>query len=530
MSLNPPESEPQDLAESLPAEPLPAEPLPAEPLPAEPRPAEPRRPSSLQRGSMFTAGLLVVLALFVMVNYLGLRHYKRFDWTASQLYTLTEKSETVIKAVDRDIDIILLLNPQSDLYVAAGELVDRVVAANPRHIRRRDLDAAKDLLAVQRLVDRHDIRRDNVIVVAGADDKRVIGEYELAEYDYSRAQYGEPPTLQSFKGEQLIVSALLSLQEADKPSILFTAGHGEAPLTPGDPRSLSQAREILGGDNFDIREWAEPGQAVPPDTDLVVIAGPTANFLPPELEALDRYLKRGGRLLVFADPAFENESTELKSLGLEDWLTFYGVRLGRDLVVDPAGELPFYGPETLFTDQYGDHVIVETPRQTRTRVLMPLVRSVSALAENPASAEVTELVKTSADGWGETGLDAPGAWTQDGDDLPGPVSVAVAVAVPVDGTDGMSESPEEARLVVFGDLDWAADPQLANGANGVLLLNTFNWLVEREELIDIEGKAPQQSRLTLLDGELFMLYALFVLLLPALAACAGIWIALQRRR
>ena len=493
----------------------------------------PARPDRLLKGSALTAGILVVTALFLMVNYLALRHYKRFDWTAGRLYTLTDKSKTVIAGVDQDIDIILLLRPDSELFTAAGEMVDRVVAANPSHIKRRDLDAAKDLLELQQLIERHDIRRDNVIVVAGAHDKRIIGEHELAEYDYSGVQYGEPATLTSFKGEQLIVSALLSLQEADKPKILFTAGHGEAPLAAGSERSLSQAREILGGDNFDIQEWSSLGEDVPDGTDLVVIAGPTANFLPPELETLDRYLSGGGRLLVFADPVLENGSTRYKELGLEDWLSGYGARLGRDLVVDPSVELPFFGPETLFTDQYGDHIIVDTPRRTGTRVLMPMARSVAAQADNPAGAEVSELILTSAEGWGETGLDRLPSLVQDADDLPGPVPVAVAASLPASGSSDTSEETQdgdEARLVVFGDVDWATDSQLANGANGMVLLNTFNWLVQREQLIDIEGKAPKQSRLTLLDGELLMLYGLFVLALPGLAACAGLWIALQRRR
>ena len=471
-----------------------------------------------------------MIALFLMLNYLGLRHYKRFDWTRDQLYTLSDKSKTVIDGLDQDVDIIMLLNPSSELYRATAEIVDRVAAANPQRIRRRDMDAAKDLLAVRQLIDQHNIDRDNVVVVAGRDDKRIIGEYELAEYDYSGAQSGQPPTIAKFKGEQLIVSALLSLQENEKPQILFTSGHGEAPLAPGSARSLSQAREILGGDNFDIREWGstESGE-IPSDTDLLVIAGPTTNFLPPERDVLDRYLKQGGRIMVFADPGFGPGSETLKTLGLEDWLGHYGIRLQADLVVDPSSELPFYGSETLFTDRYGRHPIVETLRQTRTRVLMPLTRSVSAMVDNPAGAEVTELITTTEEGWGEVHLDRLGELNRDADDLQGPVSVAVAATLPV-STESSEFEKEEARLVVFGDLDWATDSQVANGSNGLLLLNTFNWLVEREELIDIEGKAPEQSRLTLFDSELFTLYAIFVLLLPAFAGTIGLWIAVRRRR
>ncbi len=541
--------------------------------------------NALLQGTTLSLAVIVVTILFLLLNYLSMRHYKRWDWTSAELYTLSEKSKQVVRDLDRDVDIIVLLDPASELYTAASELLDRYEATNPQRIERRDMDAAKDLLALQQLVDQYDIQRDNVIVVAADGDKRIIAEHELVEYDYSGAQFGQPPTMKAFKGEQLITSAILSLVEARKQKLVFTTGHGEATFDPGDARSLSQAREILGGDNFEIEEWSSLGaQEVPVDADLLVIAGPTTNFLPPELELFDAYLKQGGRLLLFADPAFGPGSTGVADLGLEDWLRGYGVETQNDIVVDPAIELPFFGPETLYTDQYGVHPIVESLEQTGTRVMLPLVRSVAAADDPPAGVEVTELITTSDQGWGETNLEALTAVTFDDQDLPGPVPVAVAVTLAVTpkmssdmaseaggdaesdevDKDDLDTAPEpvseetedaepdpleaepmeepttdeaaagdgsqQARMVIFGDLDFATDAQVANGAHGLLLLNAFNWLVEREKLIDIEGKAPTQSRLSIADTELMGLYGIFILLMPALAVAAGIWIALQRRR
>lgn len=514
-------------------------------------------PNPLLETTSLSLGILIVTALFLMVNYLGMRHYKRWDWTSAQLYTLSEKSKQVVKDLDHDVDIVVLLNPASELYTAVSELLDRFVAENPGRITRRDLDAAKDLLELQQLVDQYDIQRDNVIVVAGAGDKRIIGEHELAEYDYSGAQFGQPPTMKAFKGEGLITSAILSLVEAEKPKLVFTTGHGEARFDPSDPRSLSQARDLLGGDNFEIEEWSSLGaSAVPEDADLLVIAGPTTNFLPPELEIFDAYLRDGGRILLFADPAFQPGSTAAADLGLTDWLRGWGVEIQSDIVVDPTSELPFFGPETLFTDRYGAHPIVESLDQTRTRVLLPLTRSVAAADESPADVFVTELVTTSEEGWAETDLENLTAVALDDNDVPGPVPVAVALTLDrgsdddsselagddeTSATDGsesetaqaeasQADGSREARMVVFGDLDFAADAQISNGANSLLLLNAFNWLVEREQLIDIEGKVPTQTRLSIDGSELMGLYAIFVLLMPALAVAAGLWIALQRRR
>ncbi|MCG8459757.1 MAG: Gldg family protein [Holophagales bacterium] len=538
-------------------------------------------PSSRRRavveGTTLSAGVIVVLALFAMANYLSMRHYWRADWTSSSLYTLSEKSETLVRDLDRDVDIVVLLSRESELYAAMDELIDRYVAANPERMSRRDLDSARNLLELQQIIDRYGIDRDNVIVVASEGDKRVIGEYELAEFDYSGAQFGQPPALAEFKGEQQITSAILSLMEARKPKVVFTTGHGEAPFEAGGTRPLAQARELLGQDNFELETWSTLGAAaVPEGTDLLVIAGPTSRFLPPELELIGSYLDGGGRLLLFLDPSFGPEGRELQDLGLEEWLRGYGIEVGRDVVLDPELAVPFYGPETFYTTSYGSHPVVEGLEQTGTPVIWTLARSVRAADPEMSGLgadEVVELSSTSVGGWAEsTPTDGPVEPSEG--ELRGPISIAVATTFPAsrgeagdggianaevgdgvigdgdpaleettDGpTDGSEpsagdgaesdteEAAEEARMVVFGDLDFATDTQLGNAGNGVLLLNTFNWLVEREALIEIEPRKPEKTRLSVNQDELGTIYLMVLFVLPGASLLLGVWIAMRRRR
>ncbi len=85
-------------------------------------------------------------------------------------------------------------------------------------------------------------------------------------------------------------------------------------------------------------------------------------------------------------------------------------------------------------------------------------------------------------------------------------------------------------MVVFGDVDFASDMGVASGDNAVLLLNALNWLIKREELIDIEGRKPAQTTFTLSRGELSQVYLLVLVILPGLAVAFGVWIYLRRRR
>lgn len=530
------------------------------PTPTPPSPSRPPEPNPLVDGSVLGAGVAMALLLFGMVNYLAIRHYERFDWTASKVYTLSEKSRAVATDIRQPIELVSFLDPAAEVHAQVDELLDRYAAANPTYLRKRVVDPARDLLAAQRLVDQLGIKNPDVVVLAlladdgTVADKRVIDERDLAEYDYSGVQFGQGPSMEAFKGEQLITSNLLALVEAKKPRVLFTVGHGEARLDPGDGRALSAAQDLLGKDNFDIDTWSLLGDTeIPADTDLLVIAGPQTTFLQPELDALSRYLDAGGRMLLMVDPDLDSvaedssvagdssmaagssvtdsavaESTDPSASGLDQWLRGYGVALGDDLVIDPQNPLPFYGAETIYTDSYGFHPIVEALEQTRTPTLMPLARSIGRVDADTGDAgpattgpAVTELVRTSAAGWAETDLGRLDAIDLDDADRPGPISLGVAVEL----------GPEDAgRLVVFGDLDFATDAHLGNGANGILLLNAFNWLVKREKLIDIEARRPAQTRLELSRGELINVYLLVLLVQPALALLVGFWVYRTRRR
>jgi ABC-type uncharacterized transport system involved in gliding motility auxiliary subunit len=487
-----------------------------------------RRRRLVKTGTL-SAGILLLLALLAIVNYFGWKYYKRFDWTGSQIYSLSQKSRDVLRQLRHDVDVVMLMPPEQNLYEPTRELLARYAAASPR-IHLRVVDPAKNAALAEQLARRYNVTTAGVVFASGK-DRRVVDSSELADFDFSGVQLGQQPEMTGYKGEQLFTSALLQLSEGRKPKILFTTGHGEHSLDDPGPRGLSSAREILGRDNFEMEEWASLGKAAVPDkTDLVVIAGPTSSFVPPELNALAAYLRSGGRLLILLDPVLTGST--LVDTGLESWLAGYGVEVGRDIVVDPSNPLPFFGSETLFVKDYGEHPITKAMRSGNLPVLVSLVRSVGQSGKGgkgeappPAGVKVTELLRTSSQGWGETDLAHLDQVTKDAKDVPGPVSLGVAVEIQGGG------GARPARMVVFGDSDFAVN-QLAraNVTNSMLLANSLNWLVERETLLGIPPRKTAQVRLSLTSGEMRTVYLLALLVLPGLAVAAGIYVHFRRRR
>jgi ABC-type uncharacterized transport system involved in gliding motility auxiliary subunit len=500
----------------------------------------------LVKGSTWGAGALLVLALVGIVNYLGMKYYQRYDWTSSKLYSLSEKTSNILAGLGQDVDVTLFLQPSSSLHDPAKELLERYAAKSPR-VKLRVVDPERNLAEAQTLVDRYQVASLNVVVFESGGDRRVIEESALADYDYSGVQFGQGPTLTGFKGEEAFTGAILELVEKRKPRVLWTSGHDEASLDDTGPEGLSQLRAILGQENLDMSAWASLGEsAVPEGTDLVVVAGPRAAFAQPELDLLGGYLDGGGRLLVLLDPELDGQGG-LIATGIEAWLAGRGVEVGDDLVVDPSATVPFYGDETIFVSAVGRSPVAEKLAQAKLPVIFPLARSVR-LGPLPAGLEGQTLLQTSADGWGERDLANLRGIAKGDDDVAGPVPVGVAVAAAAAAPEALDEenldeepvAPEPTpaaaepkpawRLVVLGDSDFLRNGAVANVGNPTLASNAFNWLLERERLIGIGPKRPEQARLTLTPGQLSAITWLSLAGLPALAVAAGVGVHLRRRR
>lgn len=486
----------------------------------------------LVRTGTLSAGVLLVAALFLILNYLGWKYHHRFDWTAGGVYTLSEKSRNVLKELDKDVEFVVFLTPGDELYQPVREILSQYDAESQR-VSVRYFDPERNPVEAQQLIQKYGVSNTGLVVAVSGDDRRAIDSSELAEMDYSAMQMGQAPKMTGFKGEQRFTGAILQLSEGRKPKVLFTTGHGERSLDDQDVHGLNSVQQILGPDNFELEEWSSlNAAAVPQGTDLVVIAGPTSAFVESELRAFSTYLANGGRLLVLIDPTLgQTAGSGLLSTGLEQWLAGYGAVVGNNIVIDPGRTYPNSPPYTFFPDDYSDHPITQPLSQAGVPVLMNVARTVAA--GSSGANKVTELLRTSGEGWGETGLAQAEQVEKGPQDLAGPVPLGVAIEGPQgEGQpEGQPQGKQPFRMVVLGDSDFATN-QLVQGIppNAVLLANSLNWLAAREALLTIPPKKTESVRLNLEPGQLRNFYLTALLLLPTLAIVAGVVVSMRRKR
>lgn len=458
------------------------------------------------------------LALVVMVNYLGFRHYFRHDMTKEKIYSLSEESEKVLKGLNKDVVVYVLFNPINPIYDNLRELLERYKTVSP-HVQVKYLDVEKNPLEAEKLVKELNITSNNVVVVKSGEKKKFLYQSDLAEMDYQGIRFGQSPRVKSFKGEGAITSAILNVSEEKQLHIGFLTAHGEKSIDDFNNEGLSALKDELEKENYKVSTVSLLGkEKFPPDINLLVIPGPKLAFLSQELELLDSFLQKGGRLLVLYDPILKEKS--FGTTGLEKWLTTYGIEVVPCVVIDPGQTLPFFGPETIYVSNYRSHAITNKLKKYPT--IFPIMAAVRTANTDKEGVKSQILMESTNKAWGEKDLKR--LLTQhdvekNDTDLPAPVPLGA-----------VSEKEKGFRIVVIGDSDFMTNGQINNLGNALLALYTIHWLAQQEERIAIPPKALEQVRLALSAKQMRTLFFITVIGMPLFGILLGIIIWRRRRK
>jgi ABC-type uncharacterized transport system involved in gliding motility auxiliary subunit len=169
---------------------------------------------------------------------------------------------------------------------------------------------------------------------------------------------------------------------------------------------------------------------------------------------------------------------------------------------------------------YPDHKIVQ---RFNVMTFFPLARSVAPATPPVAGLSVQPLIESADRSWGETDMKSNEVGFDEKVDLKGPVPIATVV------TKDISEG-KKARLIVFGDSDFAINANFSNQGNGNLFLNTVKWLAGDESFISIKTKNPTDRPITMTETGGRTVSFLTQLAFPAASLIAGILVWVRRRR
>ncbi|MGZ3770790.1 MAG: GldG family protein [Bdellovibrio sp.] len=440
-------------------------------------------------------GTLIVLmiAVLIVVNYLGVKHYKTWDFSTGKTNTLSEQSVQLIKGLDSDLKVLFFYK--------------KGVEGNEEN-RRQFRELIKKYQDIS-----SKIRLDFIEVNERPDLAKEYGVDKGSGVVFLDYQ-GRRNRVEKID-EQEFTSALVKVTRKQDKNIYFTIGHGEKDLNDKrEALGLGSLKLMLENNRYTVKELPlVQNPKVPADADVVVIAGPVQNFQPNEISALEAYLKSGGSLLL----ALESQNTA----GLDKLVDKLGVQLQNNYVLNVVDTVmgkglnqgPTMGAVFSSTNQI-------TKSFGRGEVTMFRYPQSLKVTHAPEGVTVDEIVKTSKDSMAFTSMnfsaEAPeGSYT---------------LVDEINGRwPGNDDKAKPFTVILAGDVDFISNQMLYQNLNRDLLLNSIASLAKEENLISITPKETEATKLMMTPTKFTLFLFAFIIPLPLLLLGTSVGLWLKRR-
>lgn len=440
-------------------------------------------------------GTLIVLMLAVLsvVNYLGVKHYKTWDFSTAKTNTLSDQSIKLVKDLQADLKVLF--------FYKKGVEGNEENRKQFRELIKKYQDiSSKIRLDFVEVNERPDLAKDY-----GVDKGSGV---VFLDYEGRRNRVEKID-------EQEFTSALVKVTRKQDKNIYFTVGHGEKDLNERrEALGLGSLKLMLENNRYKVKELALiQNPKIPEDADVVVIAGPIQGFQDFEIAALEAYLKAGGSLFL----AIESQN----SAGLDKLVNKLGVQLQNNYILNVVETVMGRG---LNQGPTMGAVFSSTNKITKSfgRSEVTLFRHPQSLkkVQAPEGIVVDEIVRTVPNAMAFESMRFGG----DGPEASYSIVDEVSGRWP-----DSDKSAKEFSVIVAGDVDFISNQMLYQNLNRDLVLNSIASLAKEENLVSITPKEPQTTKLVMTETKFTIFLFAFIIPLPLLLLGTSIGLWLRRR-
>lgn len=438
--------------------------------------------------------ILIVIAVIVVANVLADRYNKSYDATSNKRYSLSEQTAKIVKGLKQDATITYF--NQSTRFRDGRDLLEEYKNLSPK-VKVDYVDPDKDPQRAR--------------------------EAGIRNFGTAIIQVGAKKEEAKSMTEEGITGAFIRDLKSNTRSVCFLSGSGEHQIDDSDREGFSQFKQLLAKDNYETKTidlLQKP--EVPNDCTALVIAGPSRDYVQPEVDAIKKFVEDGGRAFFMLDPPLKMGRSDIADNdALTTLLQSWGVTVDKDLILDlsPVGQIFGLGPQVALVSNYSSQPIVSEIKRTATG--FPLARSIQI--KNSEKTTVEKLFDSSTSSLATTNLSSDRISVQDPNNKKGPLTMAAA------GTYNTGKQNSQGRFVVIGSSGWAANRFLDFNGNSDLALNAVNWLASDEDLISIRPKPPENRRVTMTQRQFNAVLVTSQFILPLMVVVAGFGVWWKRR-
>jgi gliding-associated putative ABC transporter substrate-binding component GldG len=476
------------------------------------------------RSQLFTT-IGLIIGIIIAINLLGSEFHLRLDLTEDNQYTLSDATNDILGNLEEPVTIKAFFSKNlpphinktrqdfQDILVeyaslADGQLLYEFVDPNSQESVEQD--------ATQKGI------RPVLINVREKDQVKQQKAFLGATVQLGDKTEVIPFIQPGAAMEYALSTAIKKISIDNKPEIGFVQGHGEPSLS-----EMVEAQEQLNVLYKPVEVRLSDTTEVPNNIKTLVLLRPMDSIPTSHLQKLDKFLERGGSLLV----GINRVQAELRTLygigqttGLEAWLDKKGVNVMENFVVDAK-----CGSVTM-PQQFGAFTL-------QTNVSFPYVPIIGTFSEHPVTSgleavmlEFASEIKFNGD---STVKFTPIAFSSElSNTLPAPQLMSMEKEwtesdfplhnVPVAAAlERISGTPY--KIIVIGDGDFPVNgpPQQQRRLqpdNVSLLSNAIDWLQDDTGLIDLRTKGAISRPIRELDEGTRVLLKYLNFLIPIVLA------------
>lgn len=513
---------------------------------------DPDKHRKLKYGTMFYIIIALVIAVVVilniMVNIFAKRSPIKIDITPDNRYELTDESVNAVKALDKDVDIVV--TSERDYFEALGNYRESFFAANygvpaevpyeliPElldkysvyaqqgkgsiNVKYVDLDKDPDAIAKYSKNYNGDILRGNIVIASG-DRVRVLDETDVMNMltpDQVAMQSQQLKFV--FTGESTITSAITSVTDAHPVKVAFVKTMNN--LAVYDEQGYggyaeSFEKELLTKNGYDCTDIdIAQDEISPEDYDMVVLLAPSVDFTEDIIKKFSDFLYNGGkhdRSMIYAPDV---SKTNLPNI--DEFLADWSIKVENNIILDETNAVG-NSPSNIIVSVSDSEAVGELPND-RLPIISQYTRELTPITKNN-EAIVKEVLKSSAESYSADITSDEPEYGEKGE------RVAAILSQKQHSEDFAVYT---SSILVLGSPAMANSTllqQTASVNNASVLLGIVNNMTGKEKGVVIADKNLQSSFIAPTASQLKKIYVTVVWIIPFIIAAVGVIVLLRRR-
>ncbi len=461
--------------------------------------------------SYFTIMLALILVVAnILMVMLGTKLTTKIDLTQGKVLDFSDTTIGVLDNLDKDVKIYGILKDSELMYDGVDELarkeIVKVVAAIKEIVAKYDklsdkisyeeidpMSNPQFLMTYQK--DGQPIG-DFCVVVEHGDEYRVIYLTEMFTINSSTLY------AQSIMAEQLLTASIVNVTSGEATNVQVVEGHGEV-------FGADYLTSVLTTDNYNITPVNLLAGDIAEDTDILIMSMVTSDYITPEIEKVEAFLEKGGKLQVLTGADL------LEYPVLEKFYRSWGIEFNKGVVAETSGGMYYQSPYVILPNIESSDM-TDYIAENKLTMIVPNASAVSVTDMD--NIEYKSLLTTSENSYVST--DLSNSEYKEGDER-GPFNIAVYAS-------RENEDGSKAEVVFSGAL-FSLTYQYMTAGNQTFMSNTMSALSGKDSTMLIDSKDISTSMLSISRVTAIVMAIIFTILIPLALIIYGISVWLRRR-